>query len=95
MTRHNVYRDGKVHVMERQCSTCIFGAKSPIGDERRKGMVSEATRGDSTIVCHSTLHRGDVGHAACRGFFNLGVSSTLRMAEGMGVIEYDPEPPKL
>lgn len=85
---HNVYRDGKVHVLKRQCKTCIFGTRSPVDIERTQGMKEEADRDNSTIVCHSTLLNEDQDNAACRGYFDQRSSATLRLAESMGVVEF-------
>jgi hypothetical protein len=80
----NAFRDGKVMVCKRQCSTCIFGPKSPIGEERRNEMVQEATRRESAIICHATLG-GD--NAVCRGFFERHKTAPLQIAERLGVLQ--------
>jgi hypothetical protein len=57
MTRHNVYRDGRVHVQAQMCSTCIFrpGNLMDLNAGRVRSMVDEAREHDSAIVCHQTL----------------------------------------
>lgn len=82
------FRDGRVHVMARQCDTCIFrpGNLMHLDPSRRDDMVQGAIANNTAIICHSTL--SDV-QAVCRGFFDQHKTSTLRLAEAMGVIEYD------
>lgn len=92
MAEHNVYRDGKVHVLNRKCSTCVFGPRRPVDQERVDGMVADADRNESTIVCHSTLYTDGVDNAACRGYFDLRSSVSLRMADALGVVEFVPDP---
>ena len=98
MPRHNIYRDGKVHVLAAECATCIFRpATRPVDGARVAGMVRETLEEDAaTVVCHSTLYRRDVQHAICRGWYDRlgGRSATLQIAERMGVLQEDPVPPK-
>lgn len=84
---HNVFRNGRVHVCQRMCSTCIFrpGNKMDLATGRVEGMVRDATAADSTIVCHSTL---DGDNAACRGFFDRHKTASLQIAERLGLIEW-------
>lgn len=58
---------------------------------RLRGMIEDARRGESGIVCHSTLDRPR--GAVCRGYYDRhGMDVwTLRLAAGMGLIrEVDP-----
>jgi hypothetical protein len=82
-----IFRDGKVHVMDRMCDTCIFrrGNKMHLQDGRVDEMVASATKSDSTIICHETL---DGAHAACRGFFDRHATAPLQIAERLGFIEW-------
>jgi hypothetical protein len=84
---HNIFRDGKVHVCERMCSTCIFrpGNLMNLRTGRVDSMVTEAVKNDSTIVCHATL---DGDNAACRGFFEQHKTAPLQIAERLGYIEF-------
>jgi hypothetical protein len=97
MPEHDVFRDGKVHVMAEQCWTCIFrpGNLMRLNSGRVREMVDEANEEQGAIVCHSTLQAG-VGNAVCKGYFdrNHGVNRTLLMARAMGVIEWQDCPPK-
>lgn len=96
MTHHEVYRDGKVHVLSAECATCIFRpATRPVDGARVAGMVRDTMdEPGATVVCHSTLYQDDVRHAICRGWYDrLGDRDPiLRMAVAMGVIE-EQEPP--
>lgn len=68
--RHNVYRDGKLHVCDRMCETCIFrpGNLMHLEPGRVEGMVRDALVDQSVIVCHKTLAKEPKQNAACRGF---------------------------
>jgi hypothetical protein len=95
-----VFRDGYVHVLDRQCDTCIFrpGNLMRLRKGRVKEMVEGATRNDSCIPCHSTLYSGQ--EAVCRGFFDRYavngkgklVASRLQIADRLGFIRWQ-EPP--
>ena len=90
----NVYRDGKVHVMDDLCATCVFrpGNKMHLMPGRLKDMVDTSLENQSTIVCHDTL-ADDRDSASCRGFFDRygGRVFPLRLAKAMDAIEYDPQ----
>jgi hypothetical protein len=51
----------------------------------------------ANIPCHSTLYRGDVQHAICRGWWDRFARNdrTMRLAMMAGVVAEDPVPPKL
>ena len=85
MGKHNAYRDGKVHVCRIQCETCIFhpGNRAHLQPGRVAEMVRKATN-ESAIICHATL---DGDNAVCRGFFDKHPTSTLQIAERLGVVE--------
>lgn len=84
--RNNVFRDGRVHVQRRQCSTCVFGRRSPVGQERVDEMCALADKGGGCIPCHHTLSGPD--QAVCRGYFDRRSSMPLRLAIDMDVVEY-------
>lgn len=89
--RHNVYRDGKIHVCAEQCDTCIFrpGNLMNLRSGRVREMVDAAKADDSSIVCHKTLE-GE--NAVCRGFFDKHPTRPLKMAEHLGLVkEVDPQ----
>lgn len=99
MTKHNVYRDGKVHVLANECATCIFRpATRPVDGARVAGMVRDTMDTDAaTVVCHSTLYRGKPEqHAICRGWWDRFADRdrVLRLAAALDVIEWQPEPEK-
>lgn len=88
-TTHNIVRDGKVHVCEQMCSTCIFrpGNLMHLEPGRVTGMVKEAVEGESTIVCHQTLDTD--ANAACRGFVDRYTKdvATLQIAFRLNLVE--------
>jgi hypothetical protein len=96
--RHDIYREGKVHVLAAECGTCIFKPHTrPVDGARVAGMV-RATRGEhgATVVCHSTLYGGAEHHAICRGWYDrlAHEDHILRLALIADVIEFDPVPEK-
>ena len=80
MSRHNVYRDGFVHVCREMCSTCIYrpGNLMQLRRGRVRSMVDEAVSDDGAIVCHQTL--GTDANAVCRGFYDKHAPSMLQIA---------------
>lgn len=94
-SNHEVFRDGKVHLCERKCSTCIYrpGNLMRLDAGRKEGMETEAVANQSVIPCHKTIFGQAVGPAICRGYWdtqkhNVGI---LSAAERMGMItEVDP-----
>lgn len=89
MTRFNVFRNWRVHVMGKKCGTCIFrpGSLMKLDGGRVAEMVREATAEGTAIICHATLERE--GQAVCRGFFEKHPTPALQVAGRMGVIEWD------
>ena len=85
--RHNIYRDGQVHVQAEMCSTCIFrpGNLMELRAGRVRQMVDEAREHDSAIVCHQTLSDDN---AVCRGFFERYATTPLQIAERLGLIPW-------
>lgn len=97
MPAHNVYRDGKVHVLSEECATCIFRPhERPVEGGRVAELVRETMDADgASVVCHSTLYKGGGRkHAVCRGWYDrlADRDTTFRLAKAMGVIE-EQEPP--
>lgn len=95
--RHNIYRDGKVHVLAEQCSTCIFrpGNLMHLSPGRLKDIVNEASSEDGSIVCHQTLEdMGSGENAVCLGFFDRYKTTILQIAERMNVLKFVPAPEK-
>lgn len=87
-----IYVNGRVHVRRARCASCIFrpvdkGRCHGITDERVEQMIEGC--GDwGAIACHSHLYRSEPVEPVCRGFFDLGQSVALRLADVMGVIEW-------
>ncbi len=101
MATHEVYRDGKVHVLEDRCATCIFrspddGQIRGLAPGRISGMVRDARSNyGGNIPCHSTIYDPEVKPAICRGFWDLPERpALLEIAERLGYIEFDPVPVK-
>lgn len=88
MTTHKVYVDGRVRIMDEMCSTCVFrpGNLMHLQPGRLAGMIADATRDESTIVCHSTLDLPK--QAACRGFVDRHATTPLQIAIRLGLAEY-------
>jgi hypothetical protein len=90
MSAHDAFRDGKVHVADAMCATCVFrpGNLMDLRAGRLRGMVQQAKRADSAIICHSTL--GATGNAVCRGFYDrhAGDVFPLRLASAANRIEW-------
>lgn len=84
----NAYRNGRVHVMQRMCDSCIFrdGNLMNLDPGRRDYMVCRSIENNSAIICHSTLSDDN---AVCFGFFTQHKTATLRLAEAMNVITFD------
>lgn len=90
--KFDIYRDGRIHVMSEECSTCIFKPHTrPVDGARVAGMVRDTKDKDgATVVCHKTLYGQAEHHAICRGWYDrLGDrDNTLRLARMLDVIEF-------
>lgn len=91
----NAYRNGRVHVLNAKCATCIFrpGNLMHLADGRRDDMVHAARADDTAIICHATLP-DDVDNAICRGFYDIHGRdvATLRLAQLANVITWQDQP---
>lgn len=102
VAEHNVFREGKVHVMRKECLTCVFKPhERPVSGARVAEMVKDTLKVDgSTIVCHHTLMESETGgqqrNAICRGWYDrLGDTDVIiRLARVMDVIEEQDEESK-
>lgn len=94
--KSDVFRDGKVHVCEQMCSTCVFrpGNLMSLNPGRLRGMVDACLATDSVIPCHSTLYGQQDHQAICRGFYDRHKHNVmpLQLATAMDLIEEDPIP---
>ena len=95
----DAYRDGKVHVLTEQCSTCVFrpGNLMHLQSGRLKDLAESNRSADTALTCHQTLEYGgyDVpGNAICRGYFDAYADeiTPLRMAVALDMIA-EQEPP--
>lgn len=95
MAKHNVYRDGEVHVLAEKCRTCIFGPNRPVSAGRVRGMVEQTQAEDGgNIPCHSTLFEPGVDNAICRGWWDRYADQDvlMRLAQAMEIVVEDPVP---
>jgi hypothetical protein len=93
MSRTDVYRDGKVHVMERKCDTCIYrpGNLMHLEPGRKDTMQADAIRDQGVIPCHQTIHGSRKHESVCRGFFDVAKhEGLLAVAERLDIIEFTP-----
>jgi hypothetical protein len=93
MTKTNVFNDGKVHVQERKCSTCIYrpGNLMHLAPGRKEGMEAKAIEDGGVIPCHQTIHGNRTQESVCRGFFDVAKhEGLLAVAERMDIIEFTP-----
>jgi hypothetical protein len=90
------YRDGRVHVLDRMCRTCVFRRGNPmrLRPGRLASMVREAISGGSAIVCHATLPVPG-GRAVCLGFWRRHAAEVmaLRLAQAWRVVRFVRPPP--
>jgi len=88
--------DGKVRVLSRRCSTCLFRRDHPFGADRATEVIAANVAVGALLTCHSTLPYGehpDFGPAVCAGFWAQHAMSTAagRMARFLlGVTRIDP-----
>lgn len=98
VTSKGPFRDGRIHVMGKKCSTCVFlpGNRMRLEPGRVKALLDENLAADSALQCHKTLpYAADpLPPAICRGFYDhpRSVESfPLRLGRDMGIIEFDEE----
>lgn len=91
MTEQGPWRNGKVHVLDEKCATCIFrpGNLMHLREGTVESMVQQCRDNESAIPCHKTL---DGPKAICRGFYDVHHSEilTLRLAQAMDVLVFTP-----
>lgn len=95
----NVYREGKVHVLEDKCSTCVFrpGNLMHLSPGRLKDLSGGADDNQTAIICHQTLPTvGYPNQAICRGYWDSrkDTNPTLVLAAGADLVEFDEPPSK-
>jgi len=96
MSDTDVFRDGKVHVQESKCSTCIYrpGNLMHLQAGRKDAMQADAIADDGVIPCHQTIraYTGEGGsESVCRGFFDVAKhEGLLAVAERIGIVEFTP-----
>lgn len=89
------YREGKVHVLDGKCDTCIFrpGNLMRLREGRVEEMVEESIADGGAIICHKTL---DDDQAVCRGFFDVHKHDVqaLQVAERLSMVVFSSPPTK-
>ena len=87
------YDGEKVHVCADLCETCVFrpGNLMRLQPGRLRGMIDEARRNESAIVCHKTIHGQREQQAICRGYYDRHAADvlTLRLAIAVGIVVFD------
>ena len=95
---HDIYRDGRIHVLTEQCSTCIFNPHTrPVPGARVAEMVLGTKDTDlATVPCHHTLYGMAEHNAICRGWWDRFATrdNLLRYAMRIGIVVYDDLPPE-
>lgn len=60
---------------------------------RLRGMIRDARRKESAIICHATLYgQHPDGEAVCRGFFDRFPTAPLQIAERLELITWQDPP---
>ena len=100
MTRHPsdvIDRDsGKVRVLSRRCSTCLFRRDHPFGEDRAREVIETNVARGALLTCHSTLPYGpypEYGPAVCAGFWSargLATAAGRIAARLIGIVRVDP-----
>lgn len=86
-----------LRVMERKCSTCIFGPDSLLTAAATRELVAKAQADDGgNIICHKTIkaHAGDVPGAMCYGYWHRFFRHTFlgRLARAWDLVHWWSEP---
>ena len=86
-SKSNVASRGVVRVMAERCATCIFrpGNLMSLQPGRVKDMV-EGIGDVGCIPCHETMEREE--QSICRGQFDAARTYPIRLAVGLGQIEW-------
>lgn len=86
----NSFRQGRVHVVDGKCSTCIFrpGNLMDLSPGRVRGLVEDAIDAGTAITCHKTLI-DDRDNALCGGFYDAYSDQVpvLQIAKRLNIIE--------
>jgi hypothetical protein len=86
-----IFRDGKVHVIGKECDQCAFSPNRIIPGSRVAGIVRD-TKDESgaSFVCHKTTIKGGDEDAVCRGWYDrfADTDPIFAMARALGAIEF-------
>lgn len=84
------FRDGKIHVRDDKCDTCIFrpGNLMHLSDGVFDNLVAAALADNTVIICHVTL---DGPRSICRGFYDVHKANVmpLRLATAFDTVVFD------
>lgn len=88
----NTYRDGKIHVMSKQCDHCLLSPNRLVSGKRAAEIVSKTK---DELGATFTCHKGNlIGcDAICRRWYDKFAKNDpiLQLAEAKGLIEFqDP-----
>lgn len=86
------YSEGRIHVQESMCSTCVFrpGNLMNLHRGRLADVVRRNVANDSALTCHATLYGDAEQEAICRGFFDRHKTTPLQLAERLDLITFVP-----
>lgn len=74
MKSRPIYDDGRLHVRERQCATCVFRPGNLM--RLRPGRVEEMVAA-GPFACHKTTHGAAPQEAVCWGYWDAHRFDTL------------------
>lgn len=73
-------------VSERCCNQCLFTDRKIVSDRRREQILEECSDRNTHFACHKgTIANQDI---VCRGFYETGGSTLVRMARHFNQIEF-------
>lgn len=97
MSDSTIYRDGKVHVIGKECDACAFTPNRIIPGGRVAEIVRETKDADgASFICHkTTIAGGGDADAVCRGWYDrfADADPIFAMARRLGYIEFVTEVP--
>lgn len=89
------FRDNKLWVLSRKCSTCIFrpGNLMHLQDGAVEKMVEDCITENRILSCHQTL---DDARSVCRGLFDQHAAdiTVIRLAKAFDIVAFDDPPEK-
>lgn len=90
------YRDGRIHIMAEQCTTCVFrpGNLMRLAPGRLHDLIETNLTADTAFACHQTIYRETVDEAICHGYHHAYADrvTPLRLARELGLIAWVTPP---